>query len=307
METPSQMTPIERCLADSAPALLWINAIAAEIEGKSINALRSDAGTLTQALSTAATLFDLPAITTTFDSTLEISAIGNETSSDGLSEGIVTTIDDALAVPTDAIAEQGRIPAHLEATDRLVGTLDDTSVLGGITGPSHLRTSLLRPGVDDEAVIEETTYLASDIAVALTNAFLSRDADGITLVEPDGIGDPDRFIDATRPILNVVDHFDATTILAQNRVQPSTVATAGMAGFDAVTGLVPEFEPTLAAADRHQITLGVGIPDHRFVDDAVDDFFANIPGDPLLSSQLTIPKQTSPETIHRLMGSLTRE
>lgn len=300
------MTPIERCLADRDPPLLWGNAIAAQIEGESVEALRSDAGALARSLSTAATLFDLPAVTTSFDPTLEVEALGAEMPSDGSAEGIVATIDDALAVPIEPIAELGRLPAHLEATDRLVGTLDDTSVLGGITGPTDLSKLLLEPEIDDEEVVEEATYLASDVAVALTNEYLSRGADGITLVEPEGIDDPDRFVDATRPILNVVDHFGGTAILAKREVHPSTVAAAGTANFDAITGVVPEIEPTVAAADRHDVTLGVGIPDRRFLDD-VNDFVTALPGDPLLSSQLTVPEQTSPETIHRVMGSLARE
>lgn len=304
------MTPIESCLADRGPPLPWIAELAAEIEGESVGAFRADAGARARSLATTADLFDLPAVPVSFDPTLEAEAVGCEVEEavDGADDpavrGVVSSVEGALAVDVDAVTTGGRIPAVLDATERLASTLDSTSVLGGITGPGRLTDSLLvEDASDDPDVVEEAAFLAEDLAIELANAYLDRDVDGLVVLEPGTIGDPDRFREAVMPLLNVVEHFDATAILARRSVGDAAVELAAEAGFDAITGRIDDPGATLEIADEAGIVLGVGVPRERFVKGTVDEFLVDLPSDALVSSEWAVPSGTDVDALHDLMGT----
>lgn len=300
------MTPIERCLAERRPALPWVGAYAAGLEGESVGAFRTDAGARARSLSTAADLFGLPAVATTLDPTVAAEAAGCTVDpAAGTVAGVVETVEEALDVDVDAVAERGRVPAVLDATERLVATLDGTSVLGGVPGPAWLADALLaRPDVEPE-VAEEVAFVAEDVAIALANAALDRGADGVVVLEPDGPDDPDAFREAAVPLLNVVDHFEATAVLVGRAVDPGAVALAGDLGFDAVTGRVADPADALVAAEDAGVVLGVGVPGERLRvgPDAVDAFVADLPEGALLSTEWAVPVGAAADAVHRLAGT----
>lgn len=303
------MTPIESCLADRRPPLPWIAEVAAEIEGEPVEAFRTDAGARARSLATAADLFDLPAVPASFDPTLEAEAVGCEVErGDGTAEpavrGVVASVEDALAVDLDAATTGGRVPAVLDATERLVATLDGTSVLGGIAGPEWLTGALLTDeGREDPEAVEEAAFVAEDLAIELANAYLDRGADGVVVLEPGALDDRDRFREAVVPLLNVVDHFDATAILARRSVDDAAIELATEAGFDAVTGRVDDPKAAVAVAEDTGTVLGIGVPRERFASGDVGGLLDDLPSDALVSSEWSVPPGTDVDAIHELMGT----
>lgn len=299
------MTPIERCLAERRPALPWVGAYAAGLEGESVGAFRTDAGARARSLSTAADLFGLPAVATTLDATVAAEATGCAVDpAAGTVEGVVGTMDDALHLDPDGVTGRGRVPAILDATERLVAGLDSTSVLAGVPAPAWLAGGLLAGDDVDDAAAEEAAFVAEDVAIAMANASLDRDADGVVVLAPDGVGDPERFREGVVPLLNVVDHFDGTGVLASRAVDEATIEVAGAAGFDAVTGEVDDAGAARAVAEEAGVVLGVGAPDDRLLagPDAVASFRDGLPAGVLPSTAWAVPEGTPPEAVHRLMG-----
>lgn len=305
-------TPIADCIERSGPPLPWLFGLAGRIEGEERGSLLSDAGALSRSLSTAADLFGLPAVSTSFDTTLEAEAAGADVDLGGerprVVGGCVASVDDALDIDVAGATERGRVPAVLDTTDRLVPTLDGTSVLGGITGPRRLADSLLVGGADDDVPDDlgyEAALVAGDLAIELANAYLERGADGIAVLEPDGVEDSDRYRDAMVPLANVIDHFGGTGVVVQRTVEADDVALAADLGFDAITGRADDPASVADAADGAGVTVGIGVPRERFVDgpEAVVAYVADLPPDVLLSSEWEVPMATDPETIHGLMGS----
>jgi len=311
---------IDDCLDRGGPPLPWVFGLAARLEGEDRVAMLDDAGALSRSLSTAADLFGLPAVCTSLDPAVAAEAAGCavELGTDdtlSVTEGPVASIDDAFDLDVDGAVDRGRVPTALDATERLAATLDGTSVLGGLAGPDALAEALLADGagaadVDDD-LRYEATLTAGDVGVALANAFLDRDAEGIAVLEPDGIAHADRYRDAVVPLCNVIDHYDAAAVLVQRTVDADDVALAAEVGFDAITGRVAGDDPDAAeaavdAAGREGIALGVGVPRDALRDgpDAVAAFRDEQPSGALLSSEWEVPAGTEPEALHRLMDSL---
>lgn len=304
-------TPIEDCLDRREPPLPWISEYAAELESESVGSFRTDAGARTRSLATAADLFGLPAVAASFDPTLAAEAVGCSVERDDgpegawAVEGIVASLDDALDVDVDAVTERGRVPAVLDATERLVATLGGTSVLGGLAGPAWLADALLAGADADEATLEEVGFVAEDVAIALANAYLDRGVDGLVVLEPDGPAIAERFRDAVVPLLNVVDHYDAVALLARRAVDDEGVELAASVGFDAVTGQVANPERAASVAEDAGIVLGVGVPDDRLLDGptSVGSFRSTLPTGVLCSTEWAIPAGTAPEAVHELVGT----
>lgn len=303
-------SPIADCLERGEPPLPWIYAMAARLEGEDREAMVTDPGVLTRSLTTAADLFNLPAVSTSFDTTIEAEAAGCGVDRDGggpqVVEGCIGSVDEAFDLDVAAVTDGGRVPTVLDATDRLVTTLDGTSVLGGLTGPRRLADSLLVDADDASGELRyEATLTASDIAIELANAYLDRGADGIAVLEPDGVEDTDQYIDAMTPLANVIDHYDGTGVVVQRAVEVDHIALAGKLGFDAITGYAEAPSEIVDAADRADVTVGLGVPLELFQEgpEAVAGFVADLPSNVLPSTEWEVPEGTDPETIHRLVGS----
>ena len=307
---------IEDCLDRGEPPLPWVYRLAGGLESVDPADLPGDAGALSRSLSTAADLFGLPAVCPSFDPAITAEAAGCEVArdADGADEdgtlrvtaGPVESVDDAFDLDVDAAVEGGRMPAALDATERLTATLSRTSVLGGVAGPSTLADALLAVEDADPDLRFETTLTAGDVGVALANAFFDRDADGMVVLEPDGISAAgDGYRDAVVPLVNVIDHYDATAVLAQRSVAAADVELAADLGFDAITGRVDD-EGVHDAADGADVALGVGVPAARFREgpDAVESFVDDHPPDTFFATEWEGPAEIEPEALHRLMGSL---
>lgn len=288
---------------------VWLSVLAAELEDESVEGLYQDAGTVSRALSGAADLFDLPAICTSFDTTLEAEAVGCEISkrrdrkTGHNTSGIVSTIDDAFRIDIGAIAESGRIPVMLDATERLENTCDAV-VLAGITGPALLGDSLLAEPEDASAAVrEEVAFTAGELGAELASAYLEAGADGVGLLEPTGLETP-MYHEATEPIVNTLDHYEADGAVITSQATESDIKTAGELGFDLITGVVDNPETALDTAADANIQLGVGIPEEKFASGAADvaAFCEGLPAGTLLSSEWTVPSGINPEAIHEVMS-----
>ena len=305
-------TPIVDCLARGEPAIPWVFGLAGRLEGESRSSMLADPGALARSLATAADLFGLPAVSTSFDPTLPAEAVGCavefEDERARVAEGCVATVDDAFDLDVAAVTEGGRVPTVLDATDRLVTTLEGTSVLGGLTGPRRLAESLLMadgPGGDDAELRYEASLTASDLGIELANAYLERGAHGVAVLEPDGVADTDRYRDAATPLVNVLGHYEATGVVVQRTIEPEEVRLAADLGFDAITGLAEAPDAVVDAAEGVDLVVGLGVPAEGFLDgpDAVSAFVDDVPADVLLSSEWEVPEATDPESVHRLLGS----
>lgn len=305
-------SPIAACLDRRDRPLPWLFSAAARFEGADRGAMLADPGILARSLSTAADLFDLPAVCTGFDTTLEADAAGASVEPDDggkqVVEGCFRSVDDLLEFDPGGLTTRGGLPVVLEATDRLTATLDDTSVVGGVTGPRRLAASVLHEDAStdsDDDLAYEAALTAGDVAVELANAYLERGADGIAILEPDGIEGTDRYRDAITPLVNVLDHFDAVGVAVQRSLDPEEIVLGADLGFDAITGRLEEPRAVMDDGPDVDVAVGVGVPADRFLEgpDAIDEFRSDLPPGTLLSSEWEVPPETEPETLHRLMGT----
>lgn len=288
---------------------VWLSVLAAELEDESVEGLSQDAGTVSRALSGAADLFDLPAVCTSFDTTLEAQALGCEITerrdrkTAHNASGIVSTVDDAFHIDIGTIADSGRIPVMLDATERLHNTCDG-AVLAGITGPALLGDALLADPEDASAAVrEEVAFTAGELGAELASAYLEAGADGVGLLEPTGLETP-LYHEATEPIVNTLDHYEAGGAVITSQASDSDIETAGELGFDLITGAVDNPEAALDTAADANIQLGVGVPQERLASGAADvaAFCESLPAGTLLSSEWTVPSGTDPEAIQEVMN-----
>lgn len=286
----------------------WLFELAAELEDESVKDLYRDAGAVSRALSGAADLFDLPVVCTSFDTTLEAEAVGCEVPDDygretsQNSSGIVSTIDDAFSIDIGTVADSGRIPVMLDATERLDNACD-ALVLAGITGPAVLGEYLLAdPEGASMEVREEVAFTAGELAAELADSYLEAGADGIGLLEPSGLEAP-MYREATAPIVNTLDHYEADGAVITEHASESDIEVAGELGFDLITGAVDNPAEAAETAADADIRLGVGVPRETFAsgDDDVAAFCDDLGDEVLLSSEWTVPSGTDPEAVHRLM------
>lgn len=287
----------------------WLFECAAAIEGESVTDLYTDSGTIARSLAGAADLFELPAVSVSFDTALEAEAAGCDVDMSGdaptVTDGCVATLDDAFEVPIAEISERGRVPAFVDAVERLQATVDDVDVFGGITGPNQLTDHLLdEPESASQDVEEEVLLTAGDVGAEIASAYLDAGADGIAVLEPDGI-ERAFYTDPATAITNVLDHYEVTGVLVTKAVTGAEIERAAAVGFDAVTGRVESPDDAIETAAENDVTLGVGIPGERFSDgpEAVSAFLTDVPSNAPISSEWTVPRDTAPETIHSVMDS----
>lgn len=297
---------LEACVGPSPRPVPWLWSAAARFAGEDPGALGDDAGAVARSLSLAAELFDLPAVCTSFDLGREAEALGCTVTADGVA-GVVEGPEAAFDLDVTGIVDAGRVPVTLDATERLVSALD-VDVVGGMTGPATLTTHLLAgplEGTDDETVAE-TVFAATDACVELVNAHLDRGADGVALLEPDGVSRVPQYAAVASSIANVVDHYEAGSVVVTERADTATIASVGALGVDVVTGGVEDPATAIAAAAEAGMTLGVGLPAEtlRAGPDALDRFRRSLPDGSLVSTAWTVPRSVAPETLHRLMGTM---
>lgn len=306
------MASLDTSLADGRPPLPWVYELAARLQGEPVAELGADAGVITRSLAGAADLFDLPAVCTSFDATIEAEAAGCAVEmvadSRRVTEGCVSSIDDAFEIDIEAIPHSGRVPAVIEAAARLGKTVESTSVLGGVTGPGVITDHLLEANGEtaEEAVAEEAQFTAGEICVEVADAYLDRGADGIVVVEPGRVGAGPEYEEALAPVCNVASHYEARTILQLTEVDEVAIRLAADLDFDLVVGQVAHPPSAKRTAEEAGIRLGIGIPSDRFLDgtEAVQSFVSDLPAGALVSSEGTVPESTDPAVLHDLMGSL---
>lgn len=298
----------EAVLDDERP-IPWLFECAAAIEGEPVVDLYTDPGVIARSLSGAVDLFGLPAVSVSFDTTLEAEAAGCTVDASGeaprVTGGCIDSIDDAFEVPIDDIADRGRVPTFLDATERLQASVDDAVVCGGITGPNRLTDHLLAdPAAAAPDLEEEALFTAGDVGAELASAYLDAGADAIAVLEPDGV-DREFYADPATAITNVLDHYEAPGVLVTGEVTPVEIERAADIGFDLVTGRVDDPADAIEAATGAGIALGIGVPRDRFASgpDAVESFADELPAGVRPSSEWTVPSDTAPEALHGLMGS----
>lgn len=288
---------------DADRPMPWLFEVAAEFADEPVAGLDEDPGVIARSLTGAADLFSLPAVVVSFDTSVAAEAVGCTVTDAGV-EGIVESVDDAFAVNIDAATNSDRLQVRLDATERLSETCD-APVLGGVTGPALLAEQLLADQSVSAETREEAVFTAGEICVELANAYLDADADGVAILEPEGLDAP-LYREAIEPVVNTLDHYEAEGVIIGETLTQQDVRTAGEVGFDGVTGAVEDRENALQAATDSDILLGVGIPRETFRagPDAVATYREETPSDVGLSSQWTVPRDIAPEAIHELMDSL---
>lgn len=304
------MPGIQESLRRSVP-LPWLFEAAAAIANEDVAEMYTDAGVVSRSLRNAVNLFDLPAVSTSFDTTLEAEAVGcrlDGTPEDATVVGYVDSADDAFDVDVAGVVESGRVPTFVDACERLASVQSDATVLGGVTGPSELTAALLDgdPADHDADTVEETLFTAADVCLELANAYLDAGADGVLLLEPNGVAAFDGYVDVATPIVNVLEHYDAVGVVATETATEEDVRRIGDLGFDCLTGAVDDPTAATRAADDRDLALGVGVPAATLAagTDAVDEFLAGLPDDALVSTAWTVPPTVDPDVLHHLMGSL---
>jgi hypothetical protein len=286
---------------DAGRPMPWLFELAADLADEPVDALDTDPGVIARSLSGAVDLFSLPAVTVSFDTTVEADAVGCSVTDAGV-EGIVESVDDAFAVDIDTVVDSERVAVRLNATERLADTCE-AAVLGGVTGPALLAKHLLAGDDVAAEVHEEAVFTAGEICVELANAYLDAGADGVAVLEPGGVDAP-LYREATAPVVNTLDHYNAAGVVVADTLSPADVRTAGAVGFDAVTGAVADSASVLDAAADSDVRLGIGVPSETFREgpEAVATFREELPDSAGCSSQWTVPRDTSPEAVHELMG-----
>lgn len=300
-------TPIRRCLDRRSPPLPWLDAYAAHIAGEQPEALRTDAGAITRSVETCIDLFGLPAVAISLDPMLAAEAAGcsmrRNSDTPTVASGCIASFDDALAVDPEDVVAHDRLATVLEATDRLATTASGCSVLGGMTGPATLVDALLVDADPGPALREETWFVASDIQVALANAYLERGADGVVILEPAGTRTGPGYEDAIVPLINVVDHFDAATVLVVDSVTESDLERSSAFGIDAVTGHAEDVDRLARVATDHDVTLGVAVPNDHLVNETIGTYLSSVPDDVLVTTERDVPAAVPPESLHALMNA----
>lgn len=291
---------------DDDRPLPWLFEFAAAVADEPVDRLDDDPGVIARSLSNAAALFSLPAVTVSIDTTVEAAAVGCSVAEDGV-EGIVDSVDDAFAVDIDAATDSERVDARLDATRRLADTCE-AAVLGGVTGPARLADRLLVGDSPSTELHEEAVFTAGEICVELADAYLEAGADGVAILEPEGLDAP-LYREAIEPVCNTLDHYEADGVAITEALSPADVRTAGTVGFDLVTGAVAGDDSARDVGDAAAETgvrLGLGVPRETFLDgpEAVASFREAAPAAVGLSSQWTVPRETAPEAVHELMRSL---
>lgn len=288
---------------DTGRPVPWLSEVAAEFADEPVEGLDNDPGVIARSLESAVDLFALPAITVSFDTTVAAEAVGCSLTEEGIN-GTIETVDDAFEVDIGAATASDRVQTRLDATKRLEDTCD-AEVLGGVTGPALLAEQLLKGDSISTETREEAVFTAGEICVELTNAYLNAGADGVAILEPNGLEAP-LYQEAIEPVVNTLGHYQSEGVVITDTLTQQDVRTAGSTGFNAITGGVQDPVKIKKTAQENGIQFGLGVPRERFKNgpEAIIDFRKNAPSDVSLSSQWTIPSGVSPETIHELMGSL---
>lgn len=297
---------LEACLGPSPRPLPWLWRAAAQIAGEDPAAMGTDAGVVARSLALAANLFDLPGVCSSFDTGLEAAALGCTVTDDDVT-GFVDGPADALDIEVAGVVDGGRVPVALDATERLASAVD-VDVIGGLTGPATLTEHLLAAPLPESAAetVEETLFAATDACAELVNAHLNRGADGVALLEPNGVGRVPQYDEIVTSIANVVGHYEAGSVVVTERADAATIDRAGAVGLDVVTGRVEDPRVAIETAADAGVTLGVGLPQATLSagPDAVERFTADLPTGTLVSTAWTVPPATPPEALHRLMGTM---
>ncbi len=279
----------------------WLFELAAKLADEPLDGLDDDPGVIARSLSGAVDLFSLPAVSVSFNTTVEAEAVGCTTAGESVT-GVIETVDDAFTIDIDAVVGADGVDTRIEAIERLADTCE-AAVLGGVTGPALLSEQLLIHDDASTELREEAVFTAGEICVELVNAYLDAGADGVVVLEPDGLDVP-LYAEAAEPIINTLDHYEAEGTVVTDTAAPQDVRTADTVGFDAITGAVDD-ETVIQEAQDRDIAFGVGVPREAFKSgpDAVAAFRDELPSNVGLSSQWTVPRETPPEAIHELMNS----
>ena len=290
--------------APNPSPLIWLYEFAAKLSSFDVAEMESNENSLYESLHNAADLFDLPALCVSFDTTLETTAMGylpaHET-------GHIHTMEDALDIDIDSILTGGRVPQVLSVTSRLKESLD-CAIIGGISSPEVISNSLLSPSSkNNDSIREEVLFSVEEALSQLANSYLESGADGIALLDPNGlsISDP-LYVQTLSPLPNIIAHYEAFGALITRETSPTQIKVAADLGFNLITGSTQSPEESIKSAQDSGIYFGLGIPSSLFSleNDSVKIFIDSIPHNTLLSSEWTIPVQTPPEILHDLMGSL---
>lgn len=177
------------------PFIPWVCSFAAQLEQIEVQAMFSDAGSLSRALINAQKLFGYDAIVNTFDPSLEAEALGCRIDwgngeelpgvvSHPLSEG--TTIED---LDISNLDKRGRLPAVLEATKRIKAIRGkDVAIVGIITGPLTLARHLKGEGFINELTqgteeAKQIITLAGNVNLKLCRTYCELGVDLIAVAE----------------------------------------------------------------------------------------------------------------------------
>ncbi|MGQ4556279.1 uroporphyrinogen decarboxylase family protein [Halobellus sp. GM3] len=132
-------------ISEERPFVPLVDTLAAEINQVPHEVYHRDATQSANGRQRAQRLFEHDAVVTTLDSTLLCDVLDATVEWSGESDRFVTTPASSgteLSAPAD-VAAAGRVPVALDVAERLVTTLEDVAVVGGIPGPVATFNQLL--------------------------------------------------------------------------------------------------------------------------------------------------------------------
>lgn len=290
-------------IKQTSSPIFWVYEVAAKLSSITLTEMENDTNLLYTSLSNSVDLFNLPAICTSFDTTLEAVSLGCNISQN---EGYVNSVVDAFNIDVDSVVTNGRIPMILDVISRLSASLN-CSVLGSISCPKILSNYLLSSsGNQDEDTIEELFFVIGEVLSSLTNSYLDSGADGIVLLAPDGLYPENPFyMNSLSSLSNVLSHYEASGTIVTRQTSPNDIKAAANLGFDLITGSTTSPIESLSTSIDSNISFGIGIPENLFSSDQskLDQFINSIPPKTILSSEWTIPVSTPVELIQYLSNT----
>ena len=298
------MDPFISLFGNNHSPLIWTYELAAKLSSFNTIEMEYSENNLYESLYNAADLFNLPVICTSFDTTLEATAMGYSPSQE---DGPIKTIEDALDINIDSILTSGRIPQILSVISRLKNSLN-CPIIAGICSPEIISNSLLSTSAkNDPSIHEEGLFVIEETLSLLTNSYLESGADGVAILAPNGLPVQDSLYTQTvSPLPNILSHYEAIGIVITKRTSSHQIKIAADLGFDLITGSTDSLQECIESASLSDIYFGFGIPNSILCSgsEPFQKFLNTLPSDALLSSEWTISPSAQPETIHELMGSL---
>lgn len=292
--------------SEERPLIPLVDTMAATIDQVPPQRFHENATHAANGRQRACRLLGLGAIATTLDRTLLCDVLGATVEWDADAEryGVDPGADPSGLTAPSEITEAGRVPVVLDVADRLVATLDDVAVLGGIPGPVATQAALH----DDATITSESVPLIRDTIGDLARAYGRTGVDAFLVVERatdhqpiDAVVDID--VDTLDMLGNVAAYFGIPLLLVPDGYDVDvTERIVEEAPVDAV--FLDTADPVPLAEAFPETRVGGGLTP-ELLDASTDEIEATVrsmlehaPESVFVASGTEVPPGTHPEKLH---------